>query len=150
MIKIKSPAGSMVNIWDNPEELRARQDEGRELAQKHFPGDAIWERRLINLAQGVSKMPWDITKKLPGETIKKVVTDMMKNGFPADEPVDKTHLPREGCHACILKLGGRVPKDGQRAITVHGGVCAYCSKTGTIIPFIDYDWPKIGLRAVFD
>jgi hypothetical protein len=54
------------------------------------------------------------------------------------------------CHKCQLKRGGKVPKRGHNGITVHAGVCGGCKKRTTIVPSCDYDWPKKGLKAVWD
>ncbi len=54
------------------------------------------------------------------------------------------------CHECQIKRGAREPKGGLGAVTVHGGECVDCGLVTTLVPSIDYDWPKTGQRAVWD
>lgn len=54
------------------------------------------------------------------------------------------------CHECQIKRGARVPNGGQMGITVSVGVCNACGEKTTIVPTCDYDWPKQGVKAIFD
>lgn len=55
------------------------------------------------------------------------------------------------CHDCQIERGGRVPKFGHMGITVTKGECRLCNKKDvTLIPNGDYDWPKEGIKAVWD
>lgn len=46
------------------------------------------------------------------------------------------------CHDCNIKQGGVTPKN-QMAVTCSMGTCPYCKrKEQTLIPWVDYDWPK--------
>jgi hypothetical protein len=80
-----------VCVWDSPEELQQRREEGVELARRHFSGEEFekWGRRCINLAQHVSTDRWEHAKKLDKETLMHTIFHMMMLGFPADEPVGK-------------------------------------------------------------
>ncbi len=54
------------------------------------------------------------------------------------------------CHACQMKRGGETPKN-QGPITVSKGKCSMCKKDKqTLIPNMDYNWPKKGQKAWFD
>jgi hypothetical protein len=56
----------------------------------------------------------------------------------------------ESCHDCAIKLGAKMPKEGQMGITVWEGICPYCQTKDTLIPHRDYDWPKENVKAWFD
>jgi hypothetical protein len=57
---------------------------------------------------------------------------------------------KEYCHECQLDRGGKVPSFGHIGITVHAGKCATCKRDTMLVPSSDYDWPKIGRKAVWD
>ena len=44
------------------------------------------------------------------------------------------------CSECAAENGGTWP-DGH-CCTVTEGKCKYCGEEGTIIPWVDFDWPK--------
>lgn len=82
-----------VNIWNNVEELRARQEEGRELARKHFASAKPeefkkWENRFIHAAQGLSDDYWAALKRMERRMLIGVVDNMVMLGAPWDEPFD--------------------------------------------------------------
>ena len=54
------------------------------------------------------------------------------------------------CHACQLRLGGKVPDHGHNGITVHFGDCPECGHRAMLVPNADYDWPKKGQKAIWD
>lgn len=54
------------------------------------------------------------------------------------------------CHECQLKAGGEIPEGGHRGITVCSGYCLSCGKDTVLVPDCDYDWPKKGIKAVWD
>lgn len=54
------------------------------------------------------------------------------------------------CDACQKKRGGKVPKHGHMGITVSFGTCNDCDEQTTIVPSCDYDWPKQGIKAIWD
>ena len=59
--------------------------------------------------------------------------------------------PWHRCHECQVKLGAKTPKWGHRGITVMVGECPECGKKeATLVPNVDYDWPKKGEKAVWD
>jgi len=44
------------------------------------------------------------------------------------------------CHSCATEQGGVWPEN--HCCTVIHGKCPYCGKEDTIIPYVDFNWPK--------
>lgn len=55
------------------------------------------------------------------------------------------------CHECQLERGGKIPEHGHVGITISMGTCSKClARDVGLVPSCDYDWPKKGVRAVWD
>lgn len=58
------------------------------------------------------------------------------------------------CHPCAMKRGGHMPGTSAFVVTMTTGVCDYCveeaSKPKTLIPISDFNWPKLGKKAIWD
>lgn len=52
------------------------------------------------------------------------------------------------CNDCGEKLGGKVPEPG--IITVAWGKCPMCKKESAQVPFCDFDFAALKVKAVFD
>lgn len=53
------------------------------------------------------------------------------------------------CYKCAKKYGGKMPK--KHVCTVSEGPCPHCKKDKTtLIPWVDFDWPKINTRFLRD
>ncbi len=53
------------------------------------------------------------------------------------------------CSPCATKKGGKWP-EGHYATVTHG-TCPYCkTQDVTIIPYVDFDWPKISTKHLRD
>jgi hypothetical protein len=53
------------------------------------------------------------------------------------------------CHKCQLKRGGVAPK-GMGCVTATLGICSECGEDTSLIPSCDYNWPKLGKKAIWD
>ena len=62
-----------------------------------------------------------------------------------------THLrqPKGHCHECQLSRGAKLPR-GDNAITCSLGNCGKCKKQTYLVPDCDYNWPKLGKKAIWD
>lgn len=56
----------------------------------------------------------------------------------------KTHSSL--CRTCAEAKGGKLPTGAQ--ITVSSGVCGFCNREDTLIPWTDFNWPMI--RSTWD
>lgn len=54
------------------------------------------------------------------------------------------------CHECQLKRGAEIPRGGLLGVTVTDGICGSCNQKASLVPSSDYNWPKKGLKAVWD
>ena len=54
------------------------------------------------------------------------------------------------CHPCQIRRGAKTPRGGLIGITTTWGECSLCKQTTQLIPTVDYHWPKLGKRAVWD
>lgn len=60
-----------------------------------------------------------------------------------NDPLPHYHI----CAKCAEERGG-VPVPWP--VTVMSGKCPYCGTKATLIPTCDFNWPKIGRKAVWD
>jgi hypothetical protein len=49
------------------------------------------------------------------------------------------------CFVCATLKGGKLPKDD--CSTVMHGDCKYCNRSGTLWPWVDFNWPSKSLTA---
>lgn len=91
-MKVEIINGVAINRWDTMEELRERQEEGRQPAARLFPSDTVWENRVIQLAQSISTTHWKLVRKLPRAKLQAIIEGMMSTGFPADIPYNSVKV----------------------------------------------------------
>lgn len=78
------PGDPPKNLWDSVEEFEARMEEGRELADRLFPGDKKWKVRVVRLSISLSPKAWYFVQGLSADVLARTVEKMIAAGFPGD------------------------------------------------------------------